>query len=276
MIQLNAINSWIRLSPNVNVVLIGDAAGAREIAKGLNIEHYPNVKRNEHGTPLINSAFELARKNSNSKLLTYVNCDIVLLKDFQRSIERIVSAGWQRFLAIGRRVDVDIRRQFDFSNLHQIEKILTLVKSKGRLAPIVCKDFFTFDRHSFDQMPPFAVGRGNWDNWMVHTAKSNEIPVVDISQSTHVIHQNHDYKHIGNGGRLAAYVTGEEAKSNEALAGGKHIISGSSSNWVLTPTRLKRRAFSAFNLPFWSDLPNFARLLRSLWHSRKTRKNVAN
>ena len=272
LIQRNAIRSWMRLGSNVNVILLGDAAGIKEVANETGATNIPAISCNEHGTPLINSAFKLALEHSKSDYLTYVNSDIILLKDFQRSIERIISYGMKQFLAIGRRIDLDISSEFNFDNLHQIETILSNVQQFGRQAPLVCKDFFVFHKSMFNDMPAFAVGRGNWDNWVVHSANRNNTPVVDLSRCATIIHQNHDYAHMKNGGRMAAYVTGDEAKQNETLAGGKHIVSGCASTYCLTPNQLKRRSLSGLNIPFWTDIPNFLRLLRSLFIGRNSNR----
>ena len=274
LIQRNAIRSWMRLGSNVDVILLGDAAGIKEAASETGATHIPGVSCNEHGTPLISSAFKLAQGQAKSDYLTYVNSDIILLKDFQRSIERIINYGMKQFLAIGRRIDLEISSEFSFDNLHQVETILNNVQQFGRQAPLVCKDFFVFHKSMFNEMPPFAVGRGNWDNWVVHSANRNNTPVIDLSQCATIIHQNHDYAHMHNGGRKAAYVTGDEAKQNETLAGGKHIVSGCASTYCLTPTHLKRRSMSGLNIPFWTDIPNFLRLLRNLFFGRNSKSTA--
>ena len=63
MIQRNAIKSWTLL-PDVEVILLGEEDGLAEAAKELGVKHIPNVERNESGTPLISSMFQLARENS--------------------------------------------------------------------------------------------------------------------------------------------------------------------------------------------------------------------
>ncbi|HEX5810452.1 MAG TPA: hypothetical protein VFY25_17415, partial [Anaerolineales bacterium] len=80
-IQRNAIKSWTLL-PGVDVILLGEEPGLAEAARQLGVIHIPGVKRNQNGTPLISSMFELARQNSNSDLLCIVNADMILMPDF--------------------------------------------------------------------------------------------------------------------------------------------------------------------------------------------------
>src|SRR5215510_5946777 len=89
MIQHNAIKSWTLL-PDVEVILLGEETGLVEAAKELNVKHIPNVKRNESGTPLISSMFQLARENSNSNLLCIINADMILMTDFVEAAKQIV------------------------------------------------------------------------------------------------------------------------------------------------------------------------------------------
>ena len=84
MIQRNAIRSWTLL-PEVEVILLGEEDGLAQAAKEFGVKHLPNVERNESGTPLISSMFELARENSTRDLLCIVNTDMILMSDFVES-----------------------------------------------------------------------------------------------------------------------------------------------------------------------------------------------
>src|SRR5512145_940722 len=85
VIQRNAITSWTLL-PDVEVILLGEETGLAEAAKELGVKHVPNVARNESGTPLISSMFQLARENSNSDLLCIINTDMILMPDFFETV----------------------------------------------------------------------------------------------------------------------------------------------------------------------------------------------
>jgi hypothetical protein len=80
-------------------------------------------------------------------------------------------------------------------------------------------DYFIFPHDLYRRMPPLALGRAYFDNWMIWAAKRYGGKVVDATQSVLAIHQAHDYQHLV-GGRDTAYL-GEEAKANMRLAGGR-------------------------------------------------------
>ena len=82
VIQRNAIQSWARLGPDVEIILCGDETGVGEAAAELGVRHVPDVRRSEHGTPLLDSVFRAASGAARSPLLGYVNTDIILFPDF--------------------------------------------------------------------------------------------------------------------------------------------------------------------------------------------------
>lgn len=112
VIQRNAIESWKRLEPACDIVLCGDDPGVADVAAELNVQHLPDLERNELGTPYLDSAFKQVRDASDSDLLCYVNADILLLSDFRAALQHIRA---ERFLMVGQRCDVDIDEPIDFT-----------------------------------------------------------------------------------------------------------------------------------------------------------------
>jgi len=70
----------------------------------------------------------------------------------------------------------------------------------------------------YGAIPPFALGRAAFDNWLVWRARTVRAIVVDATPVVTAVHQQHDYSHVP-GGRIWAY-EGVEAKRNLALGGG--------------------------------------------------------
>lgn len=215
IIQRNAIQSWTLLGPQVQVLLVGSEDGLAEVAAEFNVPLLPEVERNESGTPLVSSIFQLARQASQSPLLAYVNADVLLLPDFVQAALQ-VAGQLQRFLIIGQRWDLDVRTRLDFSAGWQ-QRLQQELQQRGRLHLPAGSDYFIFPRALFAEMPEFAIGRAGWDNWMIFHARRQRWPVVDGTPSIKVIHQDHDYSHLP-GGR--PHYEMPESRVNEALAGG--------------------------------------------------------
>lgn len=264
LIQRNSIASWSRLGPQVEVILLGNEEGIEETAKEFGALHSGEIRANEFGTPLLSGAFKTAADLSKADILVYCNCDVILSDDLIQTIH-LIQADPQidSFVAFGRRTDLKVEREINFDCGEDVEKLLADAKIRGRKAPVVCKEYFAYTRDLFQQIPDFAVGRGNWDNWMIANSKSLGVPVINVSNRVNIIHQDHDYQHL-NRTRLSCYVSGDEAKRNQELAGGKNIVSGSTGTWTFGPGGLKKLRASWLNRSFWCDLPRFARMVARL------------
>lgn len=264
LIQRNAIRSWARLQPQVEVLLIGNEPGIAEAAADLGVRHSPELEFNESGTPLVSSAFEIARRESSTPYLCYCNSDVILMQDFVRAIRLLdETKTFDQFVAFGQRTDLKVEHEIGFEQPDQIQRLLDHCQSNGRLSSNVCKEYFVFDRELYQNLPPFAIGRGNWDNWMIHSAKKQQLPVVSLSNLVTAIHQAHGYSHSGLG-RFRSYVSGDEARENMRLAGGRHLVSGSTATWRLSESGLRRERPLLINPVFWADIPRFTRLLMNL------------
>jgi hypothetical protein len=218
VIQRNALRSWTLLHPGVEVILFGEDAGAAEVAQELGLRHEPQVERNEFGTIRIDAMFSRAQELARHDVVCYSNCDIIFLPDFCAAIQRIKLAQ-SKFLATGRRWNLDIGGPIDFSaaNWHGELKNRTL-RANGRQSRWFM-DYFAFSRGFFgNDIPPLAVGRIYWDNWLLWKACTSGSAVVDVSPVVVAVHQNHDYRHHPQG-REGIY-GGEEAERNLQLAGG--------------------------------------------------------
>lgn len=264
IIQTNAIRSWARLSPHVQVVLVGSEPGIADAAARLGVQHSDRLQYNEHGTPLVNSAFETVRAMSKTTLLAYCNSDVILTDDFVATMQRLNDLKQGKpFVAFGRRIDLKVETEIDFDSANNLNDLVGRAKSQGRIVSQVCKEYFVFPRSVYQSIPPFAIGRGNWDNWMIHSAKQNATPVINVSHSVTAIHQLHNYMHAKTN-RRNVYMTGSEAKENQRLAGGRHWVSGSVGSHRLTPGGIEREKMLLLNPHFWADVPRFLRLAKNL------------
>lgn len=223
-IQRNAMQSWLRLGEQVEVILVGEEAGLAEAAREFSLEVLAPVERNNAGTPLVSSIFSLARQASISPYLAFVNADIILMNDLVKAINSVSSnlrnnsnlKDEKSFLMIGQRWDIEIRSLFEFS-LGWEQQLKNEICAKGQLHAPAGSDYFIFPREAFTEIPRFAVGRAGWDNWMIYQARKHRWPVIDATPSVMVIHQNHDYSHLQDG---IPHYNQFESQQNLELAGG--------------------------------------------------------
>ena len=260
MIQRNAIRSWVELGEDVQVVLLGDEAGAAEIATELGVSYLPKAERNRNGTPLISSLFELGRSVNSSPLLAYVNADILLLPDFLTTA-REISNRVKDFLVVGQRWDLQVDEPIDFSK-GWAERLAAECDRAGKLHSRRGSDYFIFPRQCFLSIPDFAIGRAGWDNWMLYEARQRGWKLIDASSSIRIIHQNHDYSHLP-GGKPHYHLP--ETDENVRLAGGKrHIFLLQDVNWCFRLNRLSRPKMTWAR--FWREAEIFPLVkLHSAW-----------
>jgi len=260
-IQRNAIRSWAQLQPNASIILFGqDDPGLTAIADETGADVVP-LSVNDNGTPLLADAFDYVHANCQSDLFCYINCDIIFGPQLLRVAERLLNLQLDSFLGIGQRTTWPADGELDMSQQTNVERLIGRVRRYSKPDSIVCKDYFLFTPDLFRFVPGFLVGRGNWDNWMVAHAKDQGVPVIDLTARLPAIHQQHDYSHVP-GGRRNAYVFGKEARENQSLAGGRHLVFGSTPTWELRIKGLKKRRFPF--LAMLKDSPKFLSLLRNL------------
>lgn len=231
--QTNAISSWKHALPNAEILVFGDEAGIGEAVAAIGARHVPHIERNELGTPLLSSAFADAERLATHAILCYVNADIILTPDFATTVRRIDAPA---FLMIGRRTNVDLPEAIDFS-APWIPWVVQRGTAEGKLEAPWGSDFFAFVKGTgFGSLPPFAVGRPNWDNWMIARARTLGLPVFDATPACMVVHQNHGYGHVRHA-RGNAW-EGPEGDRNRDLAGAAHRYTVLDADYRLLPDRI--------------------------------------
>jgi len=269
IIQRNALQSWKALHPGIEIILFGADEGAAEAAREFGLRHEPHAERNERGSKRLDFMFARAQAIARHGILCYINCDIILMQDFWRAIER-VRATHREFLMVGRRWDTDVTEPLAFARpdgqaTDWAQKLRSLTLRRGRKCTAEWIDYFAFSRGLYGpDMPPFVL-RVFWDNWLVWKALDSGSPVIDASRAVMAVHQNHDYSHHPQG--KAGIWNGEEAGLNAQLAGGwRHLRTIADATELLTPEGLKPKTFR-----HWSAAKRYVRqagrvFLNDMWH----------
>ncbi len=247
MIQRSAIKSWTLL-PDVEVILLGEETGLAEAAKELGVKYIPSVARNDSGTPLISSMFQLARENSNSELLCIINADMVLMPDFVEAAKQAEKLK-DKFVLLSQRWDYDITSPIDFAAGWE-SQLRESVRKQNQLHRPAGSDFFLFPKSCYQDIPAFIIGRAGWDNWMIYKARKEGWPVIDCTPSVMIVHQNHDYSHLPGG---KSHYEHPDTNENIRLAGGQanirytildathQLVDGKLTRPKMTSLRLTRR-----------------------------------
>lgn len=190
VIQTNALRNWRALG--VDIILLGDDPGVAEAAAEHGCKHIPQLSKTEYGTPLLSDIFAKAQEACTTPLTCYSNADIL----FPRSLliaAQAAAGRFPQFLITGQRWDVDVTEFVTEEDIYTA--VARDLLSTGTLHGPGGMDYFLFPCGMI-AMPPFAIGRPSWDNWMIWQTFSKKIPVVDGTAFIPIIHQNHNYSHV--------------------------------------------------------------------------------
>jgi hypothetical protein len=221
---------------------------------------------------LLSSLFDRANRLARYDRLCFLNADILLTDDFLAASTRLAQIQ-ECSLMVGRRCDVDITQPWDFSMPEWGKRVRSMARERGKLRPAQWIDYFVFPRGLLhQQVPPFAVGRPGYDNWLLWKVRSIGVPVVDATQVVLAIHQNHDYSHHA-GGQEGLWQD-VEAQQNYALLGKGHFATidnathrltqiGMRPNYYHWVAQANRKAKSAA-YAVWFGLLDLTRPLRRL------------
>jgi hypothetical protein len=239
-IQRNAIQSWLRIEPRPEILLLGNDAGTAETALEFGLDHLPEIATNGYGTPLLSDIFRQAELKARGRILCYVNSDIIVMNDFAKAVERIKTK-MEKFLIITERVNLDIREPLGFEQGWETS-LKKMLCDNGVFAGPTAIDIFAFTKGTYPTVPNFGIGRLWFDQWLIKSALEQRVPVVDVSRVGPVLHQNHDYNHVSGG---ADWIwKGKEAETNLALYGSSpHRYTILNATHVLTEDRKLKRIY---------------------------------
>lgn len=235
VIQRNAIESWKRIDPSIEVILLGDEEGTRETAERFGARHVPVLARSALGTPLLSSIFAEGEKAASRDVVCYANADIIFLPGLLRALDTVLQHGPSPFLMVGPRWDVNVTGPVDFA-ADWVTSLKTLVREEGRF--YVGFDYFIYPKGALGTFPPFAIGRGYWDRWLLYHAYKSGIDLIDATTIITPVHQNHINPHHPTGKKGIFY--GDEAQFNKRLAGVGAEFETRAANWRFEQGRLRR------------------------------------
>ena len=278
IIQRNAITSWTKLEPRPDIFLFGEEEGTSEIADELQVGHLHDIARNPYGTPLLDDLLRRAQEVTRTPLLCYANSDILLMQEFCEGVSAI-AAQFPRFLAVAHRWNLDLQAPLDFSGDWE-RRFRKEILEQGTPGNHTAIDVFVFPANLYENVPPFAIGRAWFDQWLIKAACEQNVPVIDVTRVARAIHQNHDYGHIAGGQRGAYW--GEEARQGLELYGGvPHAFTLLDVTHELLPggairrVRYRRQRFLAREWLWRTFIQRTARMRERLGLRRQARKRLS-
>lgn len=192
-IQSNAVWSWSQV-PNSRIILFGDEVGVDNLCRESNsITRVTHVVRNQFGTPLLNDMFYNVTQIADTQWVAYVNADIIVPPHLLSVVEEVISQLPLPVVMVSRRWNIDLPTQLSKDRSDWMDKLIEDVGCNRVLYSTAGMDLFVFPKGFYDHMPPFSIGwpGAKYDNWLVWDAIRRGVPVIEITDSIHLFHQNH-------------------------------------------------------------------------------------
>ncbi len=237
-IQENAIKSWRYISDDIQIVILGDSNGSKEMAKEVNADYIPNVRCSPKGTPYASDLFFQAEKIAKFPIITFINADIILPKNFVEEVQSVANK-MSRYLIIGHRWDMDIHEKLDLQSRSFHKNFWQTVPEKGKLHAPSGIDYFVFNKGLWKTLPDFIIGRPGFDNWLIWKARRRRVPVIDATKAINVVHQNHHFN-FHNLKQDPKIHSEEEGRSNSMIHKGK-TLNIMDANYTLYNGEIKKK-----------------------------------
>jgi len=206
-----AIGSWLACSPQSRVLLFIDRGSFdptgrfpaeldREFGTG-RVSYLGGIRGDREGVPYIDAWFRAGVRRSASRYVCFINSDILLSAGWLARVREVFGAlGDRNPILIGQRVDFDLKgaayaglRFTQGALLGDVDAMVRAARHSNHSPYGI--DTFTFraDRPPFDpeMIPPFVMGRYNWDNWLVGWF-NRVCETVTFNLDPPVYHMNHN------------------------------------------------------------------------------------
>jgi len=193
-VQISAFRSWRRVFPKARILLFGDGATWENFAREVGFELAGSLPLSSEKGEVIQFPFEKVSKLAGDGLAMYLNSDILLDPSAHAtavSLENLPGP----WLASARRCCLSQWVGPALAKENEWNEFYRRARETSVWGEACAMDMFLFRKLSFQTMPPFLIGHRGWDNWMIYHARSQNIPVLDISRAVRVIHCDHDYSY---------------------------------------------------------------------------------
>ena len=238
LIQRNAIQSWLALRPQPQIILMGDDAGVAEIAREFSAMHVRDVEKNAFGMPMRSSMCRIAHSVADHDLLCIINSDIIVLDHFRDALSLIPL---ERFVAAGRRHDLDVEESINTESEEWRSGLRERMRNEGALRSPSTLDYIIYSKSITPPvLPPFPMNSFGWDPWFLYAHRRRGIPIVNVMETIDIIHQNHQAREDERR-RWKAWGKDAQAMAELRAAGGfSSMMTLREADYVLTREGLVR------------------------------------
>lgn len=225
------------MHPDAEVILYGNAEGAAEVSRNLEVTHVSQIGSSASGVPLFGDIASHAATHARFDAQVYLNCDILVT---DHVIWAVQSTPFLRYLMVGQRIDLSERATALIQAASGCGALDVVAQDRETtLHPVSGIDYFVFPRGLWNGLGSLVIGRAGYDAALVAFCLRQRIPVIDATFMIPALHQYHEYDHV-KGGESEVF-RGTDALNNRRL----HDVSHSpptigDATWQMVGGRLVR------------------------------------
>ena len=200
-VEFTAITSWRKVFPSAQIVIYGVSGLTNPLIRCCLVKARSNL-------PLVSDMFEQTLAIDDPGPFLFINGDIVITYTMREAAQLLTQiSGW---IATGQRREVPAGDCANVMDESWEEEMLVKHPDPPRLSTCGA-DWFLFDREGMrgSWIPPFAIARTSYDNWLIYDALERNRWVIDCSEGVIVYHQTHPEQEIRRS---------DDAKENFRLA----------------------------------------------------------
>lgn len=190
MAFLNAIRSWVRLTPRPEILVFG---GDRTLVEREGARWIGDFKGTPQGRPYFDDFIGRAEALAANDILMYCTDHLILTSDLSPVVERVSGTFPGNFVVVGKRRALHIQESIDFSNPDWESILRDRVLRTKFLDNNAAKDYIIFRRPLGIPVPNFIMGYPWYDTWFVWAVLQANYPVVDATHVLMVVHQKHGF-----------------------------------------------------------------------------------
>jgi len=271
-VQISAFRSWRRIFPKARILLFGDGATWESFAHEEGLELAGPLPVGSEGGEVIRFLFEKTSQLAGDGLAMYLNSDILLDPSALTAVARLESLPGP-WLASARRCCLTEWAGPALKEDEEWQRFYQRAREESVWGPACAMDMFLFRGLSFEAMPPFLIGHRGWDNWMIYHARSQNIPVIDMSAAMRIIHCAHDYSYAKGNQNFKQRRQARENINLHLIGGEAKLFHLGHATHELRSEALSPRAGWALmqrNMEFWCithpEHVWWVRILRRIFH----------
>lgn len=241
VLQRNAIESWKTAIPGAQVIILDREESVGRVCEELGVEWVRGVPYDERfNRPDVGGIFAAAEKRAINDVLCFINGDNIML-DMLEPIER-VRREFPRFCLVGERCNLKIETILDFDDPATAVRLRSRMKGEGWWSDANWIDYFIYTKGAFGEVPPFLVGGGRMDNWLIQKSVCSGLPLIECGRMIIDIHQEHEERAFTATKYTATNALSPLRAVNEATflahqvaAFGKPMSNMNAADWLMTP-----------------------------------------